>query len=105
MHNLMLFRSRDGALGCRLYSAPNGFPELPGGSFRVLSIAACTAGNDQTLVLAWAFLLHFCAGIRYLLMDTHRAVSKKGGKHTALVVVIVSSILTIAIALKLFGVF
>jgi hypothetical protein len=35
-------------------SAPNGFPELPGGTFRVLSIAACTAGGGQTLVLAWA---------------------------------------------------
>lgn len=35
-------------------AAPNGFPELPGGSFRVLTIAACSAGNGQTLVLAWA---------------------------------------------------
>jgi hypothetical protein len=34
--------------------APGGFPELPGGSFRVLSIAACTAGSGQTLTLAWA---------------------------------------------------
>ncbi|MBC8738244.1 succinate dehydrogenase, cytochrome b556 subunit [Paraburkholderia sp. UCT31] len=58
-----------------------------------------------TLVLAWAFLLHFCAGIRYLVMDTHRAVSKQGGKQTASVVVVVSSVLTIAFALKLFGAF
>lgn len=35
-------------------SAPDGFPELPGGSFRVLTIAACAAGTGQTLVLAWA---------------------------------------------------
>jgi hypothetical protein len=35
-------------------SAPGGFPELPGGSFRVLSIASCTAGRGQILVLAWA---------------------------------------------------
>jgi hypothetical protein len=34
--------------------APGGFPELPGGHFRVLSIAACTAGSGQDLVLAWA---------------------------------------------------
>jgi hypothetical protein len=34
--------------------APGGFPELPGGSFRVLTIAACTAGSGSTLVLAWA---------------------------------------------------
>jgi succinate dehydrogenase / fumarate reductase cytochrome b subunit len=56
------------------------------------------------LVLAWAFLHHFCAGIRYLVMDTnHKAVSKQGGRSTAIVVLVVSLILTIAFALKLFG--
>ncbi|WP_207004707.1 succinate dehydrogenase, cytochrome b556 subunit [Trinickia mobilis] len=59
-----------------------------------------------TLVLAWAFLFHFCAGIRHLVMDTnHNAVTKEKGKQTSLVVVVVSSILTIVFALKLFGAF
>lgn len=58
-----------------------------------------------TLVLAWAFLFHFCAGIRHLLMDLHHAVSKEGGRQTSIVVLAVSSILTIAFALKLFGAF
>ncbi|MDQ7982401.1 succinate dehydrogenase, cytochrome b556 subunit [Paraburkholderia sp. SARCC-3016] len=59
-----------------------------------------------TLVLAWAFLFHFCAGIRHLLMDTnHNAVSKEKGKSTSVVVLVVSSVLTIAFALKLFGAF
>ena len=59
-----------------------------------------------TLVLAWAFLFHFCAGIRHLVMDTnHNAVSKEKGKQTSLVVMVVSSILTLAFALKLFGAF
>jgi succinate dehydrogenase / fumarate reductase cytochrome b subunit len=59
-----------------------------------------------TLVLAWAFLLHFCAGIRYLRMDTsHSAVSKQKGKGSAVVVLVVSTLLTIAFAAKLFGVF
>jgi succinate dehydrogenase / fumarate reductase cytochrome b subunit len=57
------------------------------------------------LVVAWAFLFHFFAGLRFLLMDTHRAVSKQGGKNTALVVLILSTLLTLAVALKLFGVF
>lgn len=57
------------------------------------------------LVLTWAFLLHFCAGLRFLLMDTHRAVSKEDGKRTAAIVAIVSSLLTLAFALKLFGAF
>src|SRR6201995_22417 len=26
------------------------------------------------LVLAWAYMFHFCAGIRFLLLDTHNAV-------------------------------
>ena len=59
-----------------------------------------------TLVLAWAFLFHFCAGIRHLVMDTnHNAVTKEKGKTTSIVVLVVSSILTLAFALKLFGAF
>ncbi|CAN7654335.1 succinate dehydrogenase, cytochrome b556 subunit [Trinickia sp. LjRoot230] len=58
-----------------------------------------------TLVLAWAFLFHFCAGVRHLFMDLHHAVSKEGGKQTSIVVLAVSSILTLAFALKLFGAF
>ena len=57
------------------------------------------------LVLAWAFMFHFCAGIRFLLLDTHRAVSKEGGKQTSIVVLAVSSLLTVVVALKLFGAF
>ena len=59
-----------------------------------------------TLALAWAFLFHFCAGIRHLVMDTnHDAVTKESGKRTSVVVFVVSSVLTIAFALKLFGAF
>ena len=59
-----------------------------------------------TLVLAWAFLFHFCAGIRHLVMDTnHNAVTKEKGKSTSIVVLVVSSLLTIAFAAKLFGAF
>jgi succinate dehydrogenase / fumarate reductase cytochrome b subunit len=57
------------------------------------------------LVLSWSFLFHFCAGIRFLLLDTHRAVSNEGGKQTSIVVLAVSSLLTIVVALKLFGAF
>ena len=57
------------------------------------------------LGLTWAFLFHFCAGVRHLVMDTHAAVSKEGGRQTSIVVLVVSSLLTIAVALKLFGAF
>ncbi|MBI0329217.1 succinate dehydrogenase, cytochrome b556 subunit [Burkholderia plantarii] len=58
------------------------------------------------LVLSWAFLHHFCAGIRHLLMDVnHDAVTKEGGKRTAAIVFVVSLVLTLVVALKLFGAF
>ncbi|WP_179400757.1 succinate dehydrogenase, cytochrome b556 subunit [Burkholderia guangdongensis] len=58
------------------------------------------------LALSWAFLFHFCAGIRHLAMDmNHDAVTKERGKSTSVVVLVVSSLLTVAMALKLFGAF
>jgi succinate dehydrogenase / fumarate reductase, cytochrome b subunit len=57
------------------------------------------------LVISWAFSFHFFAGLRFLLLDTHHAVSKEGGRNTASVVLVLSTLLTIAIALKLFGAF
>jgi len=58
------------------------------------------------LVLSWAFLFHFCAGVRHLIMDTnHGAVTKERGRTTSVVVLIVSSLLTLAVAAKLFGAF
>ncbi|RKP57873.1 succinate dehydrogenase, cytochrome b556 subunit [Pararobbsia silviterrae] len=57
------------------------------------------------LVISWAFAFHFFAGLRFLLLDTHTAVSKEGGRNTATVVLVLSSLLTIAIALKIFGAF
>ena len=59
-----------------------------------------------TLGLAWAFLFHFCAGVRHLAMDmNHERVNKESGRRTSIVVFVVSSVLTIAFALKLFGAF
>ena len=45
--------------------APGSFPELPGGSFRVLTIAACTAGAGGTIVLSWADLREGVSRIYY----------------------------------------
>ena len=44
-----------------------------------------------TLVLAWAFLFHFCAGVRHLFMDTsHSLTTKEKGKQTSIIVLVVS---------------
>ena len=58
------------------------------------------------LALTWGFLQHFCAGVRHLRMDfNHDAVNKQAGKNSAVVVLVVSLVLTLAVALKLFGAF
>ena len=58
------------------------------------------------LGLAWAFLFHFCAGVRHIVMDlNHNLADKQTAKKTSIVVFIISSLLTLAVALKLFGAF
>ena len=57
------------------------------------------------LALAWAFIQHFCAGIRHLVMDNHIAIEKDSARKTAVGVFAVSLPLTALVALKLFGAF
>ena len=57
------------------------------------------------LALAWAYLQHFCAGIRHLFMDLHLGLEKQSGKQTAAAAIAISVVLWLAFALKLFGVF
>lgn len=57
------------------------------------------------LALAWAYLHHFCAGIRHLLMDMHIGLTKTGTNRTSVAVYAVSLPLTALVALKLFGAF
>ncbi|MGI9024833.1 MAG: succinate dehydrogenase, cytochrome b556 subunit [Burkholderiaceae bacterium] len=57
------------------------------------------------LALVWAYLQHFCAGIRHLFMDLHIGLDKESGKQSAAAAIVVSLILWVAIALKLFGAF
>jgi succinate dehydrogenase / fumarate reductase cytochrome b subunit len=57
------------------------------------------------LALSWAYLHHFCAGIRHLLMDVHVGLDKDSARKSAVGVFAVSLPLTVLVALKLFGVF
>jgi succinate dehydrogenase / fumarate reductase cytochrome b subunit len=57
------------------------------------------------LGLSWAYLHHFCAGIRHLFMDSHMALDKLASQKTARWVLVVSLALTVLVGLKLFGVF
>jgi succinate dehydrogenase / fumarate reductase cytochrome b subunit len=56
------------------------------------------------LALIWGYLHHFCAGIRYLLLDLHIGIDKAAARKSAGVVFAVSLALSVVFALKLFGV-
>jgi len=57
------------------------------------------------LALTWAYLHHFCAGIRHLFMDVHVGLDKETAKKSAAIVLAMSLPLTAVVALKLFGAF
>ncbi len=73
-----------------------------------VSLQALTSGVFVKLVilaLIWAYLHHFCAGIRHLLMDFHYGLDKDSARQSAVSVLVVSLALAALIGLKLFGVF
>ena len=45
--------------------------------------------------LIWAFIHHFCAGIRFLLLDLHVGIEKEAARQSAVVVFAVSVPLTL----------
>ena len=55
------------------------------------------------LGLIWAFLHHFCMGIRILLIDIHVGVEKAQAHSSAVAVMAVSLALTAIFGLKLLG--
>ena len=57
------------------------------------------------LAMSWAYLHHFCAGIRHLVMDVHVGLDKDSARKSAAGVFVVSLPLAALVALKLFGVF
>src|SRR5690606_11316377 len=77
-------------------SSPEGFEQ-----FR--QFAAHPLTKLVLLVLIWAYLHHFCAGIRYLILDLHIGIDKPQAGRSAGIVFIVSLALTALFGLKLFG--
>lgn len=47
--------------------------------------------------LIWAYVHHFCAGIRFLLLDLHVGIEKQAARKSAAVVFIVSIPLTLVL--------
>lgn len=72
---------------------------------RLKSVASHPFAKLVILVLSWAYIHHFCAGIRHLFLDMHFAPGKENAHRTANITLLITIALTVAVALKLFGVF
>ncbi|MEW6695031.1 Succinate dehydrogenase cytochrome b556 subunit [Tepidimonas thermarum] len=57
------------------------------------------------LALIWAYLHHFCAGVRHLIMDATHKVDKAYGRSSAIVTLVLSLGLTAILGAKLFGLY
>ncbi len=55
----------------------------------------------MTLLLAWAYLHHFFAGIRHLAMDLHIGMDLKSARQTAIIVAVLALLLTLVLAVRL----
>jgi len=53
------------------------------------------------LGLAWAYLHHFCAGIRFLLLDVHRGIELLPARRSSVIVLVVSLALTVLVGVRL----
>jgi succinate dehydrogenase / fumarate reductase cytochrome b subunit len=67
---------------------------VPGWFFKLIALG-----------LIWAYLHHFIAGVRHLIMDATHSVSKEQGHNTAIVTLALSVLLTLVLGAKLFGLF
>ncbi|MDO9238050.1 MAG: succinate dehydrogenase, cytochrome b556 subunit [Aquabacterium sp.] len=67
---------------------------IPGWFFKLIALG-----------LIWAYLQHFIAGVRHLIMDATHRVSKEQGHSTAVITLALSLGLTVVLGAKLFGLF
>lgn len=75
----------------------------PAGFEAISVLASFTLVKLVLLVLIWGYLHHFCAGIRYLVLDLHVGLDKVSAQRSARMVLGVSLALTLVFGLKLFG--
>jgi succinate dehydrogenase / fumarate reductase, cytochrome b subunit len=67
---------------------------VPGWFFKLIALG-----------LIWAYLQHFIAGVRHLIMDATHSVSKQQGHSSAVITLALAVGLTIVLGAKLFGLF
>ncbi len=71
------------------------------GFARLAQVAAHPLAKLMLLGIAWAYLHHFCAGIRYLLLDVHKGIDLKSARASSYAVFGVSLSLTLLTAVCL----
>lgn len=75
------------------------------GSAESFEVFAAVVGNPLVklllLGLLWAYMHHFCAGIRFLLLDLHKGLELEAARKSSRVVLVVSIALTVIIGVKL----
>jgi succinate dehydrogenase / fumarate reductase cytochrome b subunit len=55
--------------------------------------------------LMWAYLLHFCTGLRHLWMDATHAVGLEFGRVSALTAIVLGTVLALALGARLFSLY
>jgi succinate dehydrogenase / fumarate reductase cytochrome b subunit len=71
-------------------------------SFAALRATASSPVVKIILIgLIWAYVHHFCAGLRYLLLDIHQFIELKPARQSSVVVLVSSLALTLLIAVRL----
>ena len=68
---------------------------------RLMDVLAEPSAKLALLGLLWAFLFHFCAGLRYLAIDLHIVVNLKQARDSSKIVLLASLLLTLLIGAKL----
>jgi len=65
------------------------------------SVLGHPLGKLVTIGFVWAYLHHFCAGIRYLLVDLHVGDDLAPARRSSVVVLVVSLALTLVVGVRL----
>lgn len=68
---------------------------------QLMTVLANPLLKVMLLGLLWAFLFHFCAGLRYLAIDMHRVRDLAQARNSSKVVIAASLILTVFVGVKL----
>ena len=75
-------------------ASPESFSQLRGA-------VAHPAAKFVLLGLAWSYIHHFCAGIRFLLLDIHKGIELAPARRSSVVVLVVSLALTVVVGARL----